>query len=255
MDTKHLQNRTLPALAINLARSSERWSQISATVAGSGVVLERIDAIDGSTIAPADRVDFDEVRFARYHGRLVLDGEYGCYLSHLSALQNVVDRGHPVAIICEDDIGFTRGVAERVASLFEAVPEMELVKLINHRTAGFVSHGRSPLGDEFGRCIHGPQGSAACYAVSLSGARKLLAVLRPMWLPYDVAFDRGWSTGVNTYTTRVPLVDFLGNSMETTIATSVEYRQSKLPKVKQIVTALFRGLDYLRRGLYSFRTR
>lgn len=217
--------------------------------------LERIEAVDGSTIPPADRANVDAFRFARYHGRTVLDGEYGCYMSHLAALQRVVDRDDDIAIITEDDIGFTRGLAERVRSVFDASPGMDLLKLFNHRTSGFVSHGRSALGDEFGRCMHGPQGSAACYAVTRAGAQKLLDELTPMWLPYDIAFERGWATGAATYTTRDPLVDFLGDAAASTIATREEYRNAKLPKLQQLPTALFRGADYVARSLYSFRKR
>ena len=252
---KLLQTTSLPALTINLARSKERWDRISATALGSGVELERIEAVDGSSIAPAKRSDVDVPGFAKYHGRAVLDGEYGCYMSHLAALRRVVERGDDIAIITEDDIGFTPGLADRVRALFAASPKMELVKLFNHRTSGFVSHGRSALGDEFGRCMHGPQGSAACYAVTRQGAQKLVDALKPMWLPYDIAFERGWSTGVGTYTTTGQMVDFFGNALPTTIATRAEYHRAKLPKMQQIPTALFRGTDYVARSLYSFRKR
>lgn len=255
LDTKLLQTTNLPALTINLARSAERWARISATAEGSGVDLERIDAVDGSTIAPSDRTDLDVAGFGKYHGRTVLDGEYGCYMSHLAALRRVIERGDTIAIITEDDVGFTSGLAARVRALFAANPQMELVKLFNHRTSGFVSHGHSALGDEFGRCIHGPQGSAACYAVTRPGAQKLLDVLKPMWLPYDIAFERGWSTGVGTYTTRRHLVNFMGDAAASTIGTRAEYHRTKLPKMQQIPTALFRGADYVARSLYSFRKR
>lgn len=226
---------------------------MSSTISGSGIQLSRVEGLDGSSIRPTERTDLDVGRFARFHGRSVLDGEYGCYMSHLAALRRVADGDHPVAIVTEDDIGFTRGLAERVSSLFSSEPRIELLKLMNHRVSGFVPHGRSELGDEFGRCIHGPQGSAACYAVTREGAQKLIAALKPMWLPYDIAFERGWSTGVATYTTRTPLVDFLDSRADTTIGTSSDYRQTKLPKIRQIPTALFRGADYVARSLYAYR--
>lgn len=206
-------------------------------------------------IPPADRLNVDVARFGRCHGRAVLDGEYGCYMSHLAALKRVVERDDTIAMITEDDIGFTNGLAERVRALFAASSQIELLKLFNHRTSGFVLHGRSALGDEFGRCVHGPQGSAACYAVTSQGAQKLLDALKPMWLPFDIALERGWATGVGTYTTLNALVDFMGDAATSTIGTRTEYRRAKRPKIQQIPTALFRGADYVARSLYSIRKR
>ena len=245
----------LTALAINLARSVDRWERICGSVEGSGVALQRIAAIDGTTIPHEQRRNLDVARFHRYHGRLVLEGEYGCFQSHLAALATVVKQKLPLAIIAEDDIAFNRGLGERVRSIFAASPQIELLKLANHRTSGFVAHGTSALGDQYGRCMHGPQGSAACYAITGQGAARLLKALETMWLPYDVAFERGWSTGVGTYTTPTPLVDMNGPEIATTIATGDEYKVAKLPKFRQIGTAAFRGMDYLARMTYAMRGR
>ena len=174
-------------------------------------------------------------------------------MSHLSAFRRLVDQGDTIAVITEVDIGFTRGIADSVLALVAAISPLDLVKLFNHRSSGFVAYGRSALSDEFGRGMHGLQGSAPCSAVTLQGAQKLLNVLKPMWLPYDIAVEGGWSTGVGIYTTRDPLVDFLGEAEASTISTRAEYHRAKLPKMKQIPTALFRSTNYVVRSLYSFR--
>lgn len=241
----------IQAFVINLARSTDRLERIAASVPGSGVAIQRIGAIDGSQIVPERRADLDLAKFRRWHGRTVLDGEYGCYRSHIIALSTMVQQDLPFAIIAEDDIAFTRNLDMRVRALMAARPDIELMKLVNHRVSGFVSHGRSVLGDEFGRCVHGPQGSAACYVVTRKGAAGLLKALAVMWLPYDIAFERGYSTGVSTYTTREPLVTFEGHRSQSTIATREQYRAAKLPKLMQISTACFRGWDYLRRTRYA----
>ncbi|MDO8943591.1 MAG: hypothetical protein Q7U75_10430, partial [Desulfobacterales bacterium] len=59
----------LPVLAINLPRSVDRWERISASIDGSGLVLQRMVAVDGSTIPHAERLLLDAQRFRRYHGR------------------------------------------------------------------------------------------------------------------------------------------------------------------------------------------
>ena len=246
----------LPTFVINLDRSKDRWEKVRNSASSTGLELERLPAVDGrALLTGASCPGLDKQKFRDSHGRNVLPGEYGCYRSHLAALGLVVERGLELAIIAEDDILFEADIAERVYSIMAANSGIELLKLVNHRTNAFIAYGRSGLGDDFGRCMHGPQGSAACYAVTRMGARKLLDALQTMWLPYDTAFERGWATGVATYTVRVPLVRFQPHQAETTIATRKEYRMSKLPKLGQFSVLAFRAGDYMRRAAYAMRGR
>jgi glycosyl transferase, family 25 len=246
-------NRLLPILVINLARSRERWARVTDSARDAGFDVQRVPAVEGTDVPVELRLEIDAAKFRHNHGREMLDGEYGCYRSHLRALQVVVDKGYDLAIIAEDDIGLSADLKERVLAIFTDLPTIDLLKLVNHRTTGFVKYGCSALGDEFGRCLHGPQGSAACYAVTQRGARKLLRSLKTMWLPYDIAFERGWDTGANTFTTRSPLVSLERNHAETTIATSQQYRDAKLPKIKRGGALVFRIMDYVSRVHYGIK--
>jgi glycosyl transferase family 25 len=219
----------------------------------AGLDLLRVPAVEGAEVPVELRLEVDAAKFRRNHGRKMLEGEYGCYRSHLSALQLVNDKGYELAIIAEDDIRLSADLKERVSAIFTDLPTIDLLKLVNHRTTAFVKYGCSALGDEFGRCLHGPQGSAACYAVTQRGARKLLHSLKTMWLPYDIAFERGWDTGANTFTTRFPFVSLERDHAETTIATSQQYRDAKLPKIKRGGALAFRIADYLSRVNYGMR--
>jgi len=242
----------LPILVINLDRSKERWEKIAESGRRSGLTVQRVAAVDGTAIPPDARQGFDEVMFRRNHGAAVLAGEYGCYRSHLNALRTIVDQGYDLAVIAEDDVELNGGLDKRVRAIFAACPQMGLIKLVNHRIKGFISYGRSAMGDEFGRCIHGPQGSGACYAVTLDGARKLLQALATMSLPVDIALERGWATGVQTFTVRLPLVAFEDTSRaDTTIATRKDYSRAKRPLLMRISVLLFRARDYISRFFYA----
>jgi len=244
----------LPVLVINLDRSRERWERIADSARQAGLTVQRVAAVDGAAIPSSARRNFDAVMFRRNHGAAVLPGEYGCYLSHLNALQAVVDNGFELAVIAEDDIQMNPDLEKRVRAMFEAYPRMELLKLVNHRIKGFIRYTTSALGDEVGRCIHGPQGSGACYAVTQQGARKLLEALGVMSIPYDVALERGWATGVETFTVRLPLVAFENTSRaDTTIATRKEYSGAKLPVLMRISVLFFRAREYISRVSYAVR--
>lgn len=241
----------LPIFAINLDRAEDRWRALSAT-AGT-LRLERVAAVDGPAVPPSEWVDVDQRRFQRSHGRRMLPGEYGCYRSHLAALDAFIATGEPLGVIVEDDIELDEKLPERVRSIAAGAPPFDVIKLVNHRAYGFRRKGTSALGDHYGRCVHGPQGSAACYAVTRDGARRLRRSLAMMWLPYDVALERGWGTGVSVLTTEKNLLSFSPLRARSSIITDSDgsYKTSKHRLVARWPTALFRARDYVQRFVYA----
>lgn len=244
---------TLPIYAINLDRSRERWESLSASAARQGLELTRIAAVDGRSVPEHLRIEASENCFRRLSGRVMRPGEYGCYRSHLTALDAIVASGVPAAVIVEDDIEFSGRFMARAQALLAALPQAEVIKLLNHRARGFRAYAKSSEGDLVGRCLHGPQGSAACYLVTAKGAEKLARALRPMILPYDVDLERGWKTGAATYTVRDDLARLGPLVEQTEIASRAEYRAAKLPAWQRLPTHLFRAFDYIRRLAYAFQ--
>ncbi|MBL8581324.1 MAG: glycosyltransferase family 25 protein [Rhizobiaceae bacterium] len=242
----------LPIHVINLDRSADRWEAIERS-RGFGLDIRRVAGIDGRAVGSGDRVDVDIARFRRCHGREMLPGEYGCYRSHLRALEIVAASPEPLAIIAEDDVTLPADLPDRVAAVFSDAPEIGLLKLVNHRTTAFRATGRSSEGDEYGRCLHGPQGSAAAYALTRASAARLREALGTMWLPWDIALERGWATGVATFTTREPLVSFPNRHGPSLIADSARYARTKPSPLQRMPTLAFRAVDYLRRIQYGLR--
>lgn len=244
---------TLPIYAINLDRSRERWQSLSDSAARQGLVLTRLSAVDGRSVPANECIEVSEEGFRRLSGRVMRPGEYGCYRSHLTALDAIVASGVPAAVIIEDDIEFGDRFMVRAQALIAAMPGAEVIKLINHRVRGFRARATSSEGDVIGRCLHGPQGSAACYLVTAKGAEKLARALRPMILPYDVDLERGWKTGAATYTVRDDLARLGPLEEQTEIASRADYYAAKLPAWQRMPTHLFRAFDYIRRILYAFQ--
>ncbi|MCQ0987512.1 glycosyltransferase family 25 protein [Jiella sp. LLJ827] len=215
--------------------------------------LVRVPGVDGAEIDPGDWIDVDWDRFRRSHGRRILPGEYGCYRSHLAALEAVMDSGDPVGVICEDDVVLSAETGSVVEAVLSEKPDLHVLKLFNNRLQGFVRHGGSSPFEVFGRCIHGPQGAAACYAVTREGAQIVHAALSRMWLPFDVALERGWDYGGRVYTMRRNVVGFGPLNKKSTIITSKasRYKHTKPFFLKRIPVAMFRGVDYVRRARYA----
>lgn len=239
---------SIPVLVINLDRSKDRWEALRGRAGAIGITPERIPAVDGSAIDSSEWRDFDVRSFKLWHGRRPMGGEYGVYMSHMRALDRVIAAGWPYAVILEDDADFAADFVERIEALTRLEPAPEVVKLFNHRTKVFLAKGKSEAGDLVGRCIHGPLGSAMGYLVSLRAARKLREALLPMFLPYDIALERGWAHGLSVATTKQPLL--VPKSFASTIS-PVGYRGTKFPFYMRVPTAFFRGQDYLRRIAYA----
>ncbi|MGV2184656.1 glycosyltransferase family 25 protein [Rhizobium rhizogenes] len=242
---------SLGVYVINLARSVGRWKAIRSQALAHGIHITRVPAIDGRGIAPMDYIDVDHASFFRHGGRQLLPGEYGCYRSHLRAVDMFLSSTFEASVIIEDDVEVVGDLLERTSQILTAVPAADIVKLFNHRIRGFRRIATTISGDEIGRCLHGPQGSAACYIVTRRGARTITTAMRTMVFPYDVALERGWNHGANVLTVRENIVELSKHSQSTQIGTRADYRAIKFSGARRLTTHVLRALDYSRRIKYA----
>lgn len=242
---------SMRVFAINLDRSVDRWQKLSAKANELDLNITRVAAVDGKWTAEDAREATDDLAFRRNTGRLMLAGEYGCYRSHIRALETFLDTGAEVGLIIEDDVELKADLSDRAMAAFNALPDADVIKFFNHRVVGFKKKATSALGDEFGRAIHGPLGSSACYGVSRRGARLLVTHLTIMRYPWDAALERGWDHGGNVYTSRRNVATIAQGG--TTIATRDIYRSVKFPSWKRLGTYLRRLRDDAFRLRYALR--
>ncbi|MHC5306663.1 glycosyltransferase family 25 protein [Bartonella sp. LJL80] len=239
----------IPVYIINLDRSKERLEAVSASATQAGLSYQRVPAVDGSQVDIQHCERIDEKRFRRRHGKNLLPGEVGCYLSHLDALSIIAKGDAAFAVIVEDDIAFGHDFSAILSSL-TTISGWDVIKFANHRNRLF--HRDMSITDDvsIGRFLHGPLGSSAAYMVTREGAAKLVAKLQPMSLPYDVALERGW-TGYRLFSTNRNIVQFCDTSGSTITQGRKSYKNNRLPKWKRIGTFFFRLSDYIRRMVYA----
>lgn len=243
---------SIPVYAINLERSRDRWESLKVSADQYSVDLRRVEAVEGKLLDRDALTDFDEAGFRRWHGKIALPAEIGCYFSHIRALEIIATAPEPYAVIVEDDVRFTPAFAPFVTKATQ-LRGWDVIKLINHRTAAF--RGFHKIDEQFsiGRCLHGPLGSSAAYLVSREGAGKLLAAIKPMRLPYDVALERGWAGHYEIFTTDKPVLTLSGASISTIAQGRGVYAKTRLPAYKRLGTLLFRATDYIRRIAYALK--
>ncbi|QRM52383.1 glycosyltransferase family 25 protein (plasmid) [Rhizobium sp. BG6] len=247
--------QTLPdsiaAYVINLDRSFDRWEHIQSEAERLGLVVERVAGVDASKVSLAEAPFYLHRAFVRANGRPMLQAEYGCYLAHMSAIRTFLASSADTAIIMEDDVSLQADLVERAAAILAAAPSADVVKLLNHRTVFHRSVARTSHGDDVGRCLFGPQGSAACYLVTRKGALRLLEKLERIELPYDIALERGWATGLDVYSVKDNVLHLSERSQESQIADRAKYRSIKLRGIRKIPTHIFRIIELTRRIKYA----
>lgn len=249
--------------AINLARSSDRWTRLAKEFATIGLPLQRVEGVDGASVAERDWTAFDTSTFRRRNGRDPRPGEYGCHRSHVRAIEIALASDRAAFVILEDDASVGPAlpmVAERLLHMFKDRPRV--VRLSAHRHSTFEPltymdgidvdepTGGGATGEyALGRCWHGPTGSASATWYSRTGAKLLLAAAQPGTLPWDIEQERSWATGVPFLQTRPDVTGITWNT-PSTILTGTDPRYAKFAWWRRTSTLRFRVADLVRRIAY-----
>lgn len=242
----------VPVYVINLERSRERWESLQQRADKLGLLLRRVEAVDGRNLTAEQLKNFDEASFRRLHGKTPLLGEVGCYFSHLKALQIIADSDEECAVIIEDDVLFAHDFSIVIDELRD-IQGWDVIKLINNRVKFFQSKYVTIGGTDVGRCMHGPLGCAGGYMVTREGATKLLAKIATMELPYDVALERGWAGNYRVYLVKDAIIELANELGSTILEGGVSYKRVRFPAWKRLGALKFRTTDYIRRMIYALR--
>lgn len=186
---------TIPTFYINRDRDVDRRQSVEAYLSAADLDAERVTAVEGENVPESLRGYF--FSGDRVHSTLK-PGEIGCYASHLSAMQLVVERNHAYALILEDDAAVPHDIAEILADVLARVPRgWDIVHLCmdSNRAIKVVT----PLngGRRLVRYSRVPETTTG-YLVSLAGARKFLTPSKRYW-PIDTDFRRPWAFGLDIY--------------------------------------------------------
>ncbi|MCO6393060.1 glycosyl transferase [Aliihoeflea aestuarii] len=233
---------TIPVFVINLDRSPDRYARVAQSAARYGIAIERVPGIDGASLDLPSLPGIEPRTFARVNGRPMLAGEAGCYLSHMKAIRTFIEGDADMALICEDDVDFTDETMPFLRDLSQ-YQGWDIVKLFSFRTHGFIRHGDTSGAVAIGRCLAGPVGSSAAYAISRAGAERFLKSLEPMIVPYDVALERGWHGSVRVFMTERKKIA-LQPEQPSTISDAYS---GKYPFYRRVGTLFFRASEYLKR--------
>lgn len=175
------------AYVINLAAAEDRWRTMQARLGEAGVPFVRIDAVRGRDL-PQPYPDFDEVGHRHRTGRRPIPAEIGCYLSHLKAIDALLESGQTHGLILEDDAIFAPGFMATVAAALEKADAWDVLRLQTVNRDRVIPACAIDPHHSLGVNLTRSKGAAA-YMLSRRAAEVFRRRLLPMQMAYDIAFD------------------------------------------------------------------
>ena len=187
-----MQKQTLPLVFINLDKDSERRTRIEGQLAHLGLPGERLPAVWWKHLPPAEQslLYSAERNHGLYYQPLV-DGEKGCYASHIQAWRQLLASDAPALVVLEDDVRLTPQFADVVNAIAALQEPWDMVKLLGRDQEKTRSQRPLVPGTALVDYSRVPSMTAG-YVVSRAGAAKLLAHRQPFGRPIDVDLRFWW---------------------------------------------------------------
>ncbi|MBZ0165034.1 MAG: glycosyltransferase family 25 protein [Notoacmeibacter sp.] len=185
---------------INLDESLDRREWFEAQAGRLGLKINRIAAVSGTRLAPAEVQRLQETVSS---GITLGPREIGCFLSHRKAWEAFLQTGEPWGFIAEDDLHLSGDVAPFFRSAKWIPADADVVK--PETTFRMAHMGRDSLPVPGGRVLRrllSLHGGAGGYFVSRSSAEALLELTGRRCEPADhVVFnpDFGFFSGKTVY--------------------------------------------------------
>ncbi|MDD9884190.1 MAG: glycosyltransferase family 25 protein [Gammaproteobacteria bacterium] len=188
----------LPVFVISLARAPERRAGIVQRLNAAGVSHELVDAVDGLTLDLNALGD-------RPVNPAMTQGQVGCFLSHYNLWRRIAAEQIPAAVILEDDAVWEDDFWEVAAKLPALEWQWDFINCAYPRPIK-AETVLCQLSDKR-RLVRGkrPSWFMISYAVSLSGAGKLLKYCGPIRAGIDEQVRQYWRYGLDFYQIDPPM--------------------------------------------------
>lgn len=221
---------SLPLVFVNLDRDAERRARLEAELARMNLQGERLHAVWWAELPAAeqDALYSAQLNRTQYYKPLV-NGEKGCYASHIQAWRQLLASDAPAMVVLEDDVRLDDRLADGIAAIAALDIPWDMVKLLG-REHEKVRSQRPLLPDvalvEYQRV----PSMTAGYVISRAGAAKLLATRVPFGRPIDVDLRFWWENDLRILGT-VPSLLILD---ETSFVSSIWSEKPRVPLLQKL---------------------
>ncbi|MEH6344609.1 MAG: glycosyltransferase family 25 protein [Bermanella sp.] len=231
---------------INLDERADKFKNAEDQILAQNLVCERISAVRGSNLSQQEleQAYNSELNKKNYLKALSL-GEIGCYLSHISAWQKIVDEDLDYAIVLEDDCKLEANFKE-ITKIIPLLKDWDYMKLTGPRGGRKIQERQSIIqGFELTHFDKVPT-SASGQVISFAGAKKLLAHSTPFYRPVDVDIQQYWEKGIDVIGIEPKLTDTCGMDSDITAMAKASGRANKSafwPRIQFRITAAIKTLN------------
>lgn len=219
-----------PILFINLDRDAERCARMQAEFARHGLQGERLPGVLWTALPQTEQdALYSPALNARGFHKPLVNGEKGCYASHLKAWRWLLDSPHEAVVVLEDDVRLRPDFKAVLAALAASDARWDMVKLIGRAEIGKREKAATdtPLceGHTLLRYRRVPSLTAG-YAIRRRGAEKLLATRLPFGRPVDVDLRYWWeSQGLAMRGVSPAVIELDETSQDSSIGAKVDERR------------------------------
>lgn len=189
----------LPIIFINLRKDTARRSSIENELNRYDLPHSRFEAILWKEL-PQDQKSlfYSEALNSEQHHQPLIDGEKGCYASHLSIWSNLLKSEHDAIIVLEDDVKISSAFKSVIDKLDLNSFEWDMIKLIGRQNEKV--HSRKIISGDYSLIKYRKIPSmTAGYIINKAGAAKLCKTRIPFGRPIDLDLRHWWENDLHIY--------------------------------------------------------
>lgn len=193
--SRALNLNAIPTFYINREVDEARRIAIRQYLRLAELPAERVVGVEGLSV-PAQLKDFFFTD-GKLHSQLK-PGEVGCYASHLTAMQSIVERDLDYALILEDDAVLPANMREIIVNVLDNLPaNWDIVHICQDSNRAVKPIAELDDSRRIVRYSRVPETTTG-YLVSRTGAKRFLCPLKRYW-PVDTDFRQPWRFGLEIF--------------------------------------------------------
>lgn len=209
----------IPIVFINLDKDTQRRERMQEQLARLGLQGQRLPAVWWRDLPAQQQAQWysPQRNRAQYYKALV-DGEKGCYASHIVAWQQLLASDAPALVVLEDDVLLQDDFAHVVQAVMALPTAWDMVKLMGRAQREKVRSWRALTAQHRLIQYRRVPSFTAGYIVSRAGAQKLLQSRVPFGRPIDIDLRFWWENQVHILGIQPPVVRLDVTSQDSSIA-------------------------------------
>lgn len=208
-----------PLLYINLEKDAVRRSRMEEELSAAQVAGQRLHAVWWTGLdATVQAQLYSETQNRLQYYQPLVNGEKGCYASHIQAWQALLHSDAPGMIVLEDDVMLHANFKIVVEAIAQLPEQWDMIKLMGRPGNEKIDSGQAlAAGHELIQYRRVPSFTAG-YVISRSGAQKMLETRIPFGRPIDIDLRFWWENGMRIYGVYPAVVLLADTSQDTSIA-------------------------------------